>query len=126
MIAPEFDGITVAGDTINSLTLHDRVIVIANSCGCGGDKISTEAYNKMEKTFGNNIHILHLDSNIEKGLVGLHIDMKEKYNKDIYKIYRKQFCSRITYVIGKNNKIIDKFKITDWESILPKIIKNSL
>ena len=124
MIAPDFECLSVAGDTVRSSTLNDRIMVIANSCGCGGDQYSTEACYDILKEFGDKIHILHLDSKIDKGLEGFHIDMEEKFNSDIYYKYRNTYCSRICYVIDKNNRIIDRFPVSDWKSYLPKHIKS--
>lgn len=118
MIAPEFTCKTVSGDTIVSSGLHDRIMIIANSCGCGGDSLSTQAYYDMRKTYGNYIHILRLDSKINNGSEGLQIDMVEEFNGDIYNKYRNAYCSRICYVIDTNNRIIDKFHINDWKSNL--------
>ena len=123
MIAPEFICKTVAGDTVSSSALHDRIMVIANSCECGGDRLSTEAYYDMRKEYTNNIHILRLDSKIDKGSEGLQIDMDEEFNRDIYNKYRNAYCSRMCYVIDKNNRIIDKFPVSKWISDLPKHIK---
>jgi hypothetical protein len=123
MIAPEFICKTVAGDTVSSLALHDKIMVIANSCGCGDDRLSTEAYYNMKKKYANNIHILRLDSKIDKGLEGLQIDVAEEFNSDIYNKYRREYCSRMCYVIDKNNRIIDKFPVSQWKSDLPKHIK---
>lgn len=121
MIAPSFKVVTVAGDTISSPSLHNKVTVIANSCGCGGDKKSTQAFYDIKNTF-KNINVLHIDSKIEKESDGTHIDVENDFNKDFYNIYRKQYCSRICYIIGKNNRIVDKFNIMDWKTILPKLI----
>ncbi|WP_223550956.1 hypothetical protein [Aestuariivivens sp. NBU2969] len=35
MLAPEFEAISISGETVNSKALHDKVIVVANACGCG-------------------------------------------------------------------------------------------
>jgi hypothetical protein len=121
--APEFICKTVAGDTVRSSTLHDRIMVIANSCGCGGIILSTEAYYDMKREYANSIHILRLDSKIEKGVEGLQIDMEEKFNSGIYDKYRRSYCSRTCYVIDKNNRIIDRFPSSDWKLNLPKHIK---
>jgi hypothetical protein len=122
MIAPDFTCISVKGDIIISSNLHDRTVIIANSCGCGGDKLSTETFHEIEKTFGNKIYALRLDFGIERGLEGWHIDMEEEYNRDVYNKYRNAYCSRISYVIGKNGRIIDTFMITDWKPVLFGII----
>lgn len=123
MLAPSFTVITTSGDTLKSSDIK-KITVIANSCGCGGDKESIQAFYEMEKIFGKTINILHIDSNIKKTDFGIHIDSEDKFNKPFYKNYRKQYCSRICYVIGKNKIIIDKFNIDDWKITLPKIIKN--
>lgn len=123
MIAPEFICKTVAGDTLNSSALHDRIMVLANSCGCGGDQMSTEAYYDMRNEYGNKIHLLRLDSKIDKGLEGLQIDLEQEFNRDIYNKYRNAYCSRMCYVIDKNNRIIDKFPVSSWKSDLPKHIE---
>jgi hypothetical protein len=123
MIAPEFICKTVKGDTVNSSAFHDRIMVIVNSCGCGDDRLSTEAYYDMRKEYADNIHILRLDSKIDKGLEGLQIDVAEEFNSDIYNKYRKEYCSRMCYVIDKNNRIIDKFPVSHWKSDLPKHLK---
>ncbi len=122
MIAPEFECITVSGDTLKSFTLHDRILVVANSCGCGGDIESTEAYYQILNEYGDKIHVLHLDSKIDKSLAGYHIDMEEEFNKDFYLRYRNNYCSRTCYVIDENNRIMDRFPVIDWEQYLPKLI----
>jgi hypothetical protein len=123
IIAPFFEVITISGDTIRSSDLNNKITVIANSCGCGNDKKSTEAFYEMKNAFGNSINILRVDSNLEKSDIGIQIDSEEKFNKEFYDNYRKQYCSRICYVIGKNNRIIDKFDINEWKTKITKIIK---
>ncbi len=122
MIAPSFSIVSTKGDTINSSNLHNKVTVIANSCGCGGDIESTQAFYDIKNNF-KNLNVLHIDSKIDTKLNGLHFDMENEFNKDFYNNYRMQYCSRICYIIGKDERIIDKFNITDWETILPKIIE---
>ena len=122
MISPSFNVVTTAADTISSSNLQTKITVIANSCGCGGDKESTQASNDIKKAF-DNINVLHVDSKIETESNDLHIDMENSFNKDFYNNYRQEYCSRICYVIGKNKRIIDKFYITDWKTILPNLIE---
>ncbi|MHA7941944.1 hypothetical protein ACJOV8_002590 [Formosa sp. 3Alg 14/1] len=123
-IAPSFRVITISGDTLKSSDLYNKFTVIANTCGCGGDKKSTQSLYDIEKTFGDSINVLHVDSGMEKSDIGVHIDSEEAFNKDFYNNYRKQYCSRICYVIGKDNRIVEKFDINEWKKLLPKIIKN--
>ncbi|MDN5217493.1 hypothetical protein QQ020_35805 [Fulvivirgaceae bacterium BMA12] len=120
MIAPDFECISVNGKIINSAQLNDKITIVANSCGCGGDKLSTKAFFDIKEAYGHKIHIVRLDSHIEEGLDGIHVDMQNEFNKDMYNKYRQVYCSRTAYVIGKNKRIIDKFPITDWKSSLTK------
>jgi hypothetical protein len=99
MIAPNFEAISISGDTIRSSNMHNKITVIANSCGCGGDKKSAESFYEMEESWGTALNILHVDSEMKKSDTGIHIDSEEAYNKDFYNNYRKQYCSRICYVI---------------------------
>jgi len=124
MIAPSFRVITTSGDTLKSSDLNNKFTVVANSCGCGGDKESTQSFYYIEKALGGSINVLHVDSGMKKSDVGIHIDSEEEFNKEFYDNYRKEYCSRICYVIGKDNRIVEKFNINEWENLLPKIIKN--
>lgn len=125
MIAPDFNAITINGDTISSSILGKKITVIANSCGCGGDQKSTENFYEMKRFFGNTINILHVDSNMKKSNTGIHIDSEKEFNKDFSNNYRQEYCSRICYVIGKNKRIIDKFDINDWKNRLTFIAKQN-
>ncbi len=122
MLAPEFEAVSISGETVNSKVLHDKVIVVANACGCGGDKISTQAISNLKAAFGNEVHVIGLDSKIDKNQEGLFVDVEEVFNKDIYEKYRKQYCSRTCYVIDKDNRIVDKFEVGDWKLNLPKTL----
>lgn len=120
MIAPEFTCQTVSGDTIKSSNLHDKSIIILNSCGCGGDRFSTQAYYDIREKYPNDTYIIRLDSGIDKNLDGFQIDTEEKFNGDIYQKYRNAYCSRICYLINKDGRIEDKFDVSDWEVNLSK------
>ncbi|MEM6720921.1 MAG: hypothetical protein AAF611_16440 [Bacteroidota bacterium] len=121
MKAPEFTVITTENDTIQSVNLHNKRTIIANSCGCGGDKASTQAYYDMRKAY-TDFHIFRVDSHIKETNDGLHIDAENEFNKNFYEQYRKQYCSRICYVIGTDHRIIDKFVITNWETALQHLV----
>lgn len=122
MIAPKFKIVTTAGDTITNSDTQNKLTIIANSCGCGGDEDSTQSFYEMEKTFGNRINILHVDSNIKKTDIGIHVDSQNSFNKEFYENYRKEYCSRLCYVIGKNNRIVDKFDINEWKISIARIV----
>lgn len=122
MIAPEFTCKTVRGDSINSSNLKGKAMVIVNSCGCGGDLLSTQAYYDICEKYGNETHIFRLDSRINKDLEGLQIDTEEESNKDIYKKYRNAYCSRTCYLINREGRIEDKFDVRDWETSLSEYL----
>jgi len=124
--APEFMAISTAGDTIISSNMHDKPMLIANSCECGGDKKSLTAYYEIEKHYGSLAHIIHIDSGMPElnHDNGIHIEMEDAPNKNLYNQFRKAYCSRICYVIDKNNTVIDKFYIADWKDVLPKIFSS--
>ncbi|KQC32752.1 hypothetical protein AAU57_05025 [Nonlabens sp. YIK11] len=122
MIAPSFKAITTANDTILSSEVKGKFTVIANTCGCGGDTKSTDAYLEIEERYGDTIRLLHVDSNIGESLAGVHIDSMDDFNQNFYNIYREQYCSRICYVIDRNNRIVDKFDIDEWDNKLPTIL----
>jgi len=115
MLAPAFKGVTVDGTPINSDNLHDKSIIVINSCGCGGDIASTDAYYQIEKKYRGRVHMLRLDSKIEKTEKGLQMDVEEKENKDVCNTYRGEYCSRTCYIIDKNNRVIDKFDSSRWQ-----------
>jgi len=121
MNAPAFKGVSVNGIEINSVNMHNKTSIVINSCGCGGDKASAQAYYDILQKYGGKINVIRLDSKLEKGLNGIQIDVDEEANKEFYSAYRGEYCSRICYVIDHNNKIIDKFDGEDWQSFPIKI-----
>ncbi|WP_422106750.1 hypothetical protein [Winogradskyella sp.] len=118
VIAPSFEAVSIEGNLISSHKLYDKATIIANSCGCGGDKASTKAYYDIRSKFGDTINIIRLDYNIRDSTNGIQLDMNNKLNKDIYNKFRGKYCSRMAYVVGKNNRIVDKFDITNWQKNL--------
>ncbi|RYJ40520.1 hypothetical protein [Flavobacterium beibuense] len=127
MIAPAFSATTTTGSIINSTDLHDKIIIIVNSCGCGGDVASTQAFFDISNKYGSKVHVIRMDSAIKERKTGtIQIDTELEANKDIYTKYRETYCSHICYVIGKDNRIFDKFIVTNWETDLPKILENSI
>jgi len=122
MMAPEYSVVSRKGDTLQSKGLQDKITILANSCGCGGDKESTKAVSDIKKQFGDKAHVLQVDTAIKEELNTYQIDTDRAGNEFFYETYRKQYCSRITYVIGKDRRIIDKFKISKWKEALPEIL----
>ncbi|MEP5104798.1 MAG: hypothetical protein ABJQ84_09280 [Ekhidna sp.] len=124
MLAPDFAFKSASGDTLNTTTMHNKPLIIANTCGCGGDIESPKAYFEIRNTFQEEAYILRLDSFSENPSDEWTINMKDVYNKDAYHKFRQAYCSRICYVIGQNQRILDKLLITDWKMDLPKLFNN--
>ena len=74
MLAPEFEMVTTEGDTVNSTELHDKPIVVANSCGCGGDTLSPRAFSEIREAFADRLHTIRLDSKISDPPAGWNVD----------------------------------------------------
>ena len=122
--APDFTAISTTGDTIISTSMNDKPMLIANSCGCGGDIRSLDAYDEMNKQYGNRAYMINIDTG-ERGLdteEGIYIDMEDEDNINLVNHFRRRYCSRVCYVIDVNYTVIDKFEITDWKDVLPKIL----
>ncbi|MEP1032623.1 hypothetical protein [Ekhidna sp.] len=118
MLAPDFIFKSAIGDTINTRFLHDKPLIIANTCGCGGDTQSPQASYEIMESYKNEAYVFRLDSFSEPPTNEWVINMEEEFNKDAYDKYRQAYCSRICYVIGKNRRILDKFYVTDWNTSL--------
>ena len=122
MLAPEFTFKSTSGNTMSTSLLHDKPLIIANSCGCGGDTQSAQAYNEIREAYKEGAYVLRLDSFSEKPSDEWTINIEDEYNKDSYDKFRQAYCSRICYVIGQNRRILDKFPVTDWKKNLPKLL----
>lgn len=121
MNAPAFKGIAVNGAIVNSADMHNKVTIIVNSCGCGGDTASSKAYYDILERYGDSINVIRLDSKIEKEIDGIQIDVTDEANKDFYGAYRGEYCSRMCFVIDRNNRIVDIFEGQDWKMFPVKI-----
>ena len=122
MNAPDFSVLSTEGERLNKDQLKDKITIIANSCGCGGDKESTQAVADVIDEFGDKLNVLQVDSAIKEKLNTYQIDIEVKENKAFYDTYRKLYCSRLVYVIGTDGTIVDKFSIFDWRDTLPSIV----
>ncbi|MEM6642280.1 MAG: hypothetical protein AAF616_04800 [Bacteroidota bacterium] len=124
MYASEFEFRSAAGDTVNTLNLHDKPLIIANTCACGGDTKSSQAYFEIKEAYQANAYVLRLDSFSENLSDKWTINMDDEFNKNADIAYRRKYCSRVCFVIGKNQRILDKFLITDWKTNLPEALRH--
>jgi len=118
--APEFNCITIDGDSVHSIDLKDKGIIIVNMCGCGGDYESVKAYDDILSEFGKEYHVLGVDSQFFDYTEGVLIDSGDLYNEEFYKNYRQMYCSRKTYVIDKDFRIASIFNSIEWQAFLEK------
>lgn len=125
MKAPDFSVISTKGEELTRQKLQDKITVVANSCRCGGDIESMQAVAEIKETFGDDIHVLQIDNAIRESLNTYQIDTEVKENKLFNSVYRKDYCSRTVYVIGKDQRLVDKFKISKWKQHLPEIIRQT-
>jgi hypothetical protein len=115
MIAPVFCCVTQNGDTIRSENLKDKGLMIVNMCGCGGDYESIQAYFDIEKEFGEEYHVIGVDSQDVGVSSGILINSDIPFNEQFYKDYRQMYCSRMIYVINKDYRIEAKFLSQEWK-----------
>lgn len=125
MKAQDFSVVSTKGEALTSQQLKDKITVVANSCRCGGDIESMQAVADIKETFGDQIHVLQIDNAIRESLKTYQIDTETKENKAFNDVYRKAYCSRIVYVIGKDQRLLDKFKVNDWKQYLPELISQN-
>lgn len=117
MLAPDFTCKTYAGDTLNSINLHEKPLLIANISGCTSRSFSV--YSKMCNEYGNQLTVIGLTPHITKDYGGILADTEEPFNKGLYDHYRHAYSSYTCYLIGTDNRIKDIFSVFDWESHLP-------
>jgi len=118
MLAPEFSFKSYVGDTIRSTDLHAKPLLIANISGCTSRSFSV--YTEMSAKYADQLFVLGLTPHIAKDYGGTLADTEDPFNKEIYDIYRHAYSSYTCYLIGTNNRIIDKFSVFNWESHLPE------
>ena len=119
MLAPDFSGVTLTGDTLLREDLADRPILIANSCACGDDPRSAEAIADVRAAYGDYLFVLRLDSGKRDLTQGPYFDMEDPANRELYDAYREEYCSRVAYLIGRDGRIAERFDIMDWRRTLP-------
>ena len=125
MKAPDFSVVSTKGEKLTSEQLQDKITVVANSCRCGGYIKSRQAVEDIKETFADAIHVLQIDNAIKEGLNTYQIDTEVEENKTFNDVYRKTYCSRTVYVIGKDQRLLDKFKVYDWKQYLPELINQN-
>lgn len=114
--APDFEFVSVAGDTVSSEDFKNKKILIANISGCTSS--SYGKYREVEERFRDEMIIIGLESHIPKDLGGILMDTEVEFNEDMYNKYRNAYSSYNCYLIGEDGRIADMFDIFDWKSYL--------
>ena len=114
MIAPDFICVTENGDTISSMNLKDKGIIVVNMCGCNGDYEIFKAYEDIVSEYGENYHVLGVDSQFSENMSGMLINSENPFNEEFYLNYRQAYCSYVSYVINKEFRIDNKFQTRKW------------
>jgi hypothetical protein len=120
MLAPEFKFKSIKGELKKSNDFRDKPLLVANISGCSPK--SYEKYQQLLKSHGLDMNIIGIESGIKTDLGGILIDVKDKYNLDVYDKYRQAYSSYTCYLISTEGRIINKFDIFDWESNLSKFL----
>lgn len=123
-IAPDFDGVSIMGDSVSLSDYRGKYVLITNITACWSDPMSYEHYKALSEEYLPVLDILAVDAsaaplqaNIDNlGLNGSFFLVTD--NPAIKRNYREDFCSRVCFLIGPEGHIIDKFEIGDWKSSL--------
>lgn len=127
-LAPNFNCVTIDGDSISSNDFKSKYLLITNVSACYSKISSYECYKDLTDFYENKIDALCLDkspvilkNNIKHlELNGHFVDVTQN---NMIESYRPEFCSRTCYLVHPNGRIIDKFEIFDWKESLEKHFK---
>lgn len=130
MIAPDFKGHTIHGDTVSKNEYTGSYLLLANVSSCWSPISSYKCYKDLTEAYSQKIIILGIDNSpnfLQQNIKNLNLSGKfiiaEDNNSSIQKKYRPDFCSRTCFLISPEGRIIDKFEIFDWEKSLMKHFK---
>lgn len=118
--APSFKFVSTTGDTISSSEYKNYDYLIANVSGCSPR--SFDIFEEILNGINSKLKLIGINSGVKRGLKGVLIDVEDQYNNEMYVNYRNAYSSYDCYLINKEGRIIDKFKISNWESNLTEFI----
>ncbi|WP_170110446.1 M56 family metallopeptidase [Flavilitoribacter nigricans] len=122
-IAPDFEAVTSEGETVALRDYRGRYLLLANTDRC---QPGTKDFIALSERYGAKIDILGIEysaDDLQHKLdhykpEGTFIVSKE--NPSIQEFYRDFHCSVVCYLIDPGGRIIDRFKINEWETSLAK------
>lgn len=126
-LAPEFEFVSLNGDTLTKDSFKEDFLLITNFSGC--TQRSYDVYQDILEAELENFSIVGIESGLSVDLGGITLDVEDPFNEDMYKKYRSWYSSYDSYLIEKSGRIVDKFSIFDWEDHLkdfldPEVFKN--
>ena len=99
LLAPEYHCKTVDGDTLTSSQFKNTVVLIANVSGCTTS--SFKHFKELVKTYGSNLKIIGLNTNVNKDLGDNMVDVNDIYNQDILTNFRKYYGTFDCFLINE-------------------------
>lgn len=118
--APSFNFVSTVGDTISSSEYKNYNLLIANISGCTPS--SFDVFEEIQNATNSKLKLIGINSGVEKDLEGILVDVEDEFNNDLYINYRNAYSSYDCYLVNKEGKIVDKFKIFDWKTYLTGFI----
>lgn len=125
-IAPYFNGLTTAGDSISLTDYKNEYLLLVNLTACGSPTLSYDYFKEISEHYQSKTDILAID--VSPGILKVNIDVLDlkgkfiiaKDHKSVENNYREDFCSRVCFLIGPSGHIVDKFEIKEWKQALAK------
>ena len=126
MIAPGFTCCSIDGDSIFSDDYKGKYLLLINVSACWSKISSYKCYKDLAETCNGKFEYIGIDNspvtlrnNIKSlNLFGDFVIAED--NPMIQASYRPDYCSRTCFLISPEGRIVDKFEIFDWESVLSK------
>ena len=117
LLAPDFSCITTEGRTISSDAIGDCPLLITNLTACGSGTLKD--YQAIIAAAAGKIQVLAMEPHPGKDRPGLVVDTEDERNRLFHETYRKDYSSRVCYLIGPDRRLLEKFDIHHWEEYLP-------
>lgn len=120
MLAPSFECVTMTSDTLRSTDLENSLYLLTNISGCTPS--SYDLYTELIEADIKGLTVIGMESGIKKEMPGLMVDVEHPFNEKLYSLYRNAYSDYTSYLIGKDGRVLDQFKIFDWKTHLEQYI----
>lgn len=120
MLAPAFECVTVDGEMIRSSQIGKSPLLITNLTACGSGTL--EDYQAILKASTGKIKVLAMEPHPKESSPGTVVDTENDLNRKFHETYRKDYSSRICYLIGEDRRVLERFHIENWEDRLAQYL----